>query len=313
MLGKLLPKFMLLGFLITLVGCTSSETSPSGNNDNNTEVSATQKFITVADISNNPAKKIQRFQPMADYLAARLADFGITAGEVKIAPDLDTMANWLKTGEVDICFDSPYPAMIVSDRSQAVPILRRWKGGQATYNTVIFGLKSNGIKSLADLQGKTIAFDEPYSTSGYLLPLVYLLEAGFNLVEKQNTAVKVSANEIGYVFSSDDENAIQWVISGKVAAAAVDTGTFAEIPATTRQEFNILTETEKVARHVVLVRAGMEPELQAAIKKILLEMEQTEAGKAVLEKFEQTAKFDDFPTAKDIDRMRQLYESVQDR
>ena len=57
----------------------------------------------------------------------------------------------------------------------------------------------------------------------------------------------------------------------------------------------------------------MEPELQAAIKKILLEMEQTEAGRAMLEQFEQTAKFDDFPTAEDIGRMRQLYNSVKDR
>lgn len=33
--------------------------------------------IVLADISGEPAKKLKRFQPLADYLAARLNDFDI--------------------------------------------------------------------------------------------------------------------------------------------------------------------------------------------------------------------------------------------
>ncbi len=311
MLVKLLGKSTIVGVLAALVSC-NLQPAQTSNSEPPATFSATE-VIVIADVSNNPAKKIKRYQSMADYLAANLKQFGIGVGEVKVAPDLETIVNWLKAGEVDIYFDSPYPATIVSDQSGAQPILRRWKGGKAEYYGVIFTMVNRGITSLGDLKGEMLAFDESGSTSGYLLPLVYLLEAGLNLAQKSATSAEVAADEVGYVFSDDDENTIQWVISGKAAAGAVDIGTFMEIPETSRAEMTILAETEKVARHLVMVRSNMEPELVEAISALLVGMDETAEGRKVLEAFEATAKFDDFPAQTDIPRMRELYELVQNR
>lgn len=313
MLHKILGNLLLLSVVSLIVGCTQTSPTPSATTPTPTPTPTGTKTLVIGDVTNQPAKKITRYQPLADYLAARLSQFGIGMGEVKVAPDVGTMAEFLKSGQVDLYFDSPYPAMIATNKSGSHAILRRWKGGDPTYHTVIFALKDRGIERSEDLQGKMMAFDDVTSTSGFVLPFVYLKETGLKLKEKDSATDEVGSDEVGYVFSKDDQNNIQWVISGKVDAAAVDYRSYLEIPEESRNAMVILGETEEVARHVVLVRSGLPPEQVEAIKQIMLDMDKTPEGKAVLEQFEETAKFDTFPTQKDIARMQELYEQVQNR
>lgn len=311
MLNKIWGNVLFLSVVTLIVGCT--QTPPTSWVTTPTPTPTNTKAIVIGDVTNQPANKIAQYQPLADYLAARLSKFGIGVGEVKVAPDVGTMAEFLKSGQVDIYFDSPYPAMIAINKSGSQAILRRWKEGDASYHTVIFAMKDHGIKDPKDLQGKMMAFDDVSSTTGFVLPFVYLKEAGLNLKGKDSPTDEVASDEVGYVFSKDDQNNIQWVISGKVDAGAVDNQSYLEIPEESRNAMVILGETEEVARHAVLVRSGLPPEQVEAIKQILLDMDQTPEGKAVLEQFEETAKFDTFPTQKDIARMQQLYEQVQNR
>lgn len=311
MQSNFLRQTLLAAIAAVLLGCTSN--ASSGSNSKASETSTPTGTIVVGDVTSQPAKKITKFQPLADYLADGLHEYEIGVGEVQVAPDVEAMASLLKSGEVDIYFDSPYPAMIVSDLSGAEPILRRWKGGDAAYYTVIIAMKEKGFTTLEDLNGHNIAFDDPTSTSGFVLPVVHMMEAGLNMSQKESSNETVEPDEVGYVFSQDDQNNIQWVISDKVDAAAIDHRSFLNIPEESRQEMTVLAETEEVARHVVLVRPGLDPKVVEGIKTILLNMDQSPEGQEVLEKFEETAKFDNFPTESDISRMRELYQKVKNR
>ncbi len=157
-----------------------------------------------------------------------------------------------------------------------------------------------------------IAFEEPHSTSGYVLPLAYLIEQGLNPVEKSKSSLPVSEDEAGYVFAGEDQNIVQWVLSGKVAAGVLDNESFDKLPEDTRSALNILGETEIVARNVVVVPPGMDPLLIQAIKGLLLALDETEEGRAVLEKFK-TSQFDEFPGGEEsaLTRMRELYRLVE--
>src|SRR5262249_23500359 len=152
----------------------------------------------------------------------------------KVAPDIPTLADWMKTGQADLFFDSPYPALAVSDLSGGQPILRRWKGGVSEYHSVIFVRADSGFTSVNDLVGKKIAFQDASSTSGYMLPLSYLIQANLNPVEIANPDAAVAAGNVGYLFSGADENSIDWVLSGRVAAAATDNVSYGDIPEDTR-------------------------------------------------------------------------------
>lgn len=270
--------------------------------------------LVLGDISDDPAEKIKKFQPLADYLAANLGEYGIGSVEIKIAPDLDTMVEWMESGEVDIFSDSPFPAMYVSDNSGAQPILRRWRKGVEKYHSVIFVKKDSGITSVEGLQGHMIAYEEPFSTTAYFLPTAYLMQNGLTVVEKSSDTAAVADNEVGYVFTGDDENIAQWVLSGKVSAGAIDNITFLEdIPEETRANLTVLLETEDVARHIMLVSPTLDVELVEAIKSLLVNLDEQPEGAEILEQFEKTAQFDEFPEGINaaLARMRELYELVQ--
>ncbi len=250
--------------------------------------------IILADVDDDPLKKIKRFQPLADYLALHLESYGIEVGEVQIAPDMDTMMGWLEDGEIDLYFDSPFPVMMIAEEIGAQPVLRRWKDGVSEYHTIFFTADNSGITSLEDLQGQIIAFDAPNSTSGYMLPKAYLMDMGFYVEEKAQPTSRVADDEIGYVFSHDDDTTMQWVISGRVIAGVVDNESFAELPAETRERMVILGETPAVPRQMMVARPEFDPEVLAAISEILTTMHETAEGQAVLEAFK-TSQFDEFP------------------
>jgi phosphonate transport system substrate-binding protein len=303
--------FVCLIFLF-LVGC-SAQPTPTATPQPTIAPTQQAGRIIIGEIGDDPVGKIEEFQPLADYLAANLADFGIGVGEVKIAPDLETMTEWMKSGDIHLYFDSLYPAMIVNDEAEANVILRRWKSGVEQYHTVFFTLADSGITSLDDLTGKMVAFEESVSTSGYMMPFAYMKEAGLNPVEKSSTDADIGQDEVGYVFSSDEDNTIQWVISGRVAAGTVDNQTFMEIPEENRNDLVIIAETEDIPRQVVVAQSDISPEMLEAIKTIMIDMDKSDEGKAVLEAFSETVKFDDFPQGSEaaLERMRELYGVVQ--
>ena len=160
--------------------------------------------ITLGDVEpEEPAKKLKRFQPLADYLADNLREYGIEEGNVVLARDIEEMAGFLRDGTVDVYFDSLFPSLAASDLSGSRVIARRWKQEDPTYWSTFITLRDNGITSAEDLLGKLVAFEEPFSTSGFVLPAGTLIQRGFTLRQVSGPDAPVASDEIGYFFSGD--------------------------------------------------------------------------------------------------------------
>ena len=293
-----------------------STTPPSeGLPESSSEIGVTERRvnpIVLGDISDKPARVVENFQPFANYLASNLREYGITEGQVKVAPDLATMIEWMAKGEVDLYFDSVYPALKVSHETGAEPILRRWKKGVSDYHSVFFTVSDTNIRSLDDLKGQLIAFDSPYSTSGYMLPVVTLLEAGLMPVHQDSPDIVMANDEIGYIFSNDDDNTLLWVLEGEVNAGVVDSETFSKLTSEGRNNLSILFETEAVPRHVAVVTADMDPVMVDTLKTLMVEMDEAKDGTEVLQSFEKTDQFDEFPDPNDLNRLEELFEQARE-
>lgn len=314
---KNLIPFVLFLIVMLMAACTpAATTTPAPDLIEATEEPAADDGITLVlgDISDDPGEVIEGTQPLADYLADRLGEYGITAGSVRIATTADEMVDLLANGEVDLYFDSVYPATIIADEAGAIPILRRWRFGVGEYYTIFFTARDSGIESLDDLEGGIISFDQPFSTSGFAMPADYLLDEGYALNGLATYNDPPAADAVNFTFSYDDENTIQWVLQGLVDAGATDSGSFAFFAGDLQDEFTILEETTSVPRQVVLARDGLDADLVAAIKAILVEMDETEEGQAVLDTFGNTDQFDDFPEGIDaaLDEMRDIRDTVRD-
>jgi phosphonate transport system substrate-binding protein len=311
-------KFYAIALIIlTLSACAAPATSLPTESPTETalatEVPADEgNPIVFGDISDDPAEVIEGAQPIADYLAENLKDQGITYGDVRVATTVEEMVQLLQNGEVDLYFDSTYPATLISDQSGAEIILRRWRFGVETYQSVIFASKESGITSIEDLNGKMIAMDAPYSTSGFMLPAVYLTENGLKLVGKKGNSDPVASDETGFSFAYDDENILQWVISGQTPAGVTDDYNFdVAFPPEATAQLVELARTEFTPRQVVVARGDLDPALLAAIVKVLTSMDEDPAAADILDNF-QTSQFDEFPEGIETatGRMRDMMELV---
>ena len=72
---------------------------------------------------------------------------------------------------------SGYAGMYLEDPNAVVPVLTRMQpSGDTGYYSVMVTMKNSGIKSLADMKGKSLGFADPNSTSGYLIPSIELVD-----------------------------------------------------------------------------------------------------------------------------------------
>ena len=246
--------------------------------------------LTIGSIHTEPASEMRKLLPLATYLIRELRAEGFTERRVVVAQDLTEMTALIRARKVDLIIDNYVMALALNRLAGSQLLLRRWKKGAAEYHGLIFTRNDSNIGKLEDLSGKTVSFEYLFSAVGYLLPRMLLAQKGLKPVPANRP---LGANGVGYVFANDDENTMQWVLSGQVAAGAMDNQRYPREARARISELKILEQTPSIPRHVVSVQADIKPNVLSKIKEILMGMDRSEEGKKVLQDFEHTAKFDE--------------------
>jgi phosphonate transport system substrate-binding protein len=154
---------------------------------------ATQRYAPlVAHLEKTLGLKV-KFQNGADYTAVILAQ---KAKQVDLA---------------DYGANSYLDAVEQSEGNvEALVITNNIKGG-SSYKSLIMTKADSAIKTISDIKGKTFAFVDPESTSGYLIPLVYFLK---------DLKVKPDEYFSKVIFAGSHENSILSIANGKVDSGA---------------------------------------------------------------------------------------------
>jgi len=303
---------------ISLVIVESSEKS-------NAELTKTANTtIRIGTVGVDAVKHIKEFQPTADYIAAKISNETTQyKGKVIMSPTVNDMIKLLKEQRIDLYFESPFTIALVNKESKAVPFLLRWKEGVPEYHSIFIVKKNSPIKALNDFVGKTIAFEAPESTSGYLLPKAYLVQKGFNLIGEStesylaqrepaiisggfnvnsssidwpagNSSSNDNINTIRYVFAREDQNIPLWIAEGKadigvISNVDLEQETYESI----KSQLKIVDRTIDVPRFAVSHRSELEPALVEKIKNILLDMDKDPEGIKILKSFDNSTKYEE--------------------
>jgi phosphonate transport system substrate-binding protein len=266
------------------------------------------KTLTLGLISETHRREIEEhFRDFARYVARKLSSEQAIEGRVVTAPTPFELAKLLEQRRVDFFMESAYPTYVINVvHGQGKLLLRRWKGGMADYYSLIFTKRNGGIKRLEDLKGKTIVFEDAGSTSGYLLPKLFLLRRGLKLKEKRGFSADSEPTDVGYVFVYTQQKLIDWVLTQQAAAGAFSNDDHAALEETRKADIAVLAQTERLPRHLVSVRGDLAPALVSRLETILLAMHEDAEGRKILQRADSTTKFDMLPGGEAVMRRRLL-------
>jgi len=266
------------------------------------------KALTLGLVAETNQKQVEEhFRDFSRYVAKKLTGASEGDGSIVVAPSQSRLARLLTERKADFYLESAHPTyMINSVYGAGKLLLRRWKGGMAEYQALIFANKSGETSRLEDLPGKIIAFEDPESTSGYHLPKSFLSKKGFKLAQKKQFEASVTAGEVGYVFANSQNRLIDWVLTKRVAAGAFSNDDYAALDEKRKSGLKVLAETDSVPRHLVSVRKDLPQSVVSQLSKILLAMHEDSEGRSILQKTDGTTKFDALPGGELAMRQRLL-------
>ena len=116
------------------------------------------------------------YRPLAQFLAARLG----RKVELRTVDTWEGLAKSLANGETDIALLGPWGYVLANNEAGAQAVSTILYDGKPEYFGIIITHPDSGIRSMADLKGKTFAFGDKGSTSGYLVPLHYFMQQGID-------------------------------------------------------------------------------------------------------------------------------------
>jgi len=254
-----------------------------------------QDTITIGTIDSEPEEKFSKFGYIANYLQKKLNKKNIKVN-VEIPKDINTAIKLINENRLDIFVDSVYPTLIVQKKTGVSIECKRWKKGSEGYKSVIFVNKQSSINSIEDLKGKTIAFEDEFSTSAFYIPK--------KAMEKHGLVVsnKGEPNSLKYSFAGSEKNTAAWVLYKKVDAAATDDLTFESFD---KNLFNVIYKSKLVPRHLVSFSKNINYELKKEILVILYNMHNDQEGQKALKAFSKTKKFSHL-TSDDLDFLEEF-------
>lgn len=136
------------------------------------------------------------------------------------ASDYTAIIEALRTGKADMAYMGALAVAMGSERAGVTPIVMKAPNGdkaQAVYHSVFVTQKDNSeINSIKDFKGKTIAFVDPDSTSGNLVPTSEIMKA-FPDLHLTNEKIHTNGEFFEAVsFSGKHQAGLQAVIKGDV-------------------------------------------------------------------------------------------------
>jgi phosphonate transport system substrate-binding protein len=219
----------------------------------------------------SPKGTVESYSDLATYLGEKL-DRPVELVQRRTYAEVNDL---IERGEVDVAFVCS-SAYVIGRRDFGMELLAAPQvNGETVYHSWLIVPADSPAQDMADLQGKTFAFTDPWSNSGRMYPTA--------LVKALGETPETFFARTFFTYSHDD--AIRAVASGVAEGAAVDSLVYQYIAA--REPW--LGEQTKIIHHSptfgippVVTSPHLRPQVRAELQSLLLEMADDPAGQKAL-------------------------------
>jgi phosphonate transport system substrate-binding protein len=215
-----------------------------------------------------PSQKPTNLLEAGEEFGQALARLTGLAFRVTVASDYAAVIEALRNRTADLAFVHPVGYVLANREAKAIILARNLWHGKATFTSRIYVRKDSGLRQLEDLRGKTIAFVDPASSSGYTYPMVMLIQKGL----VRNRDPKTFFREV--VFSGAHDASMRALLNGHVdAIASFDLAReqYLKDPAE-RERIVWIAETPAIPEAGIAARDGLDPAVFAKIRAALLQI-----------------------------------------
>ena len=199
--------------------------------------------------------------PLARYLERST---GVPTS-TRIAERYDDLSGFVRDGEVEIGFFSPAAYVKARDTMPAIPVATATRAGSPTYLGYLVVRATDPAADLAGLRGKSIAWVDPSSTSGYLYPRALLRSRGLDPDTFFGRAV----------MAGDHDKGLDLLVEGSVEVAAL-TAQVVDRPRADRaaavRGLRVVAKTGRIPLDCLVVHAGLDRELAVRLRASLLSL-----------------------------------------
>lgn len=237
------------------------------------KVAFQEEFRVAIGAMVSPKETLSSYQDLLNYLAAKLGKRLVLA-QRKTYGEINEM---LGDGDVDIAFLCSGPYVAGKDKYGFELLAAPEVAGSHFYRAYFIVNTDSGIERPEALRGKTFAFTDPDSNTGYLAPVAWL--------KKSVTTPEDFFGSTVFTYSHD--NSILAVSRGLVDGASVD-GLIWEFfnkanPDVTRRT-KVIYKSEDFGIPPVVAGKSLSENAKEAIKTVLLGMREDSEGVQILDK-----------------------------
>lgn len=249
-----------------MTGCSTGGDDTASND---TE----KKTLTIAYAPNESTEQsVDARNGLASDLSAAL---GVEVEEIQ-ASDYNAIIEALRTGQADMAYMGALAVALAVERAEVEPIVMKAPDGdktQAVYHSVLIAKSDNAeINSIEDIRGKTMAFVDPDSTSGNLIPTAEIINA-FPNENLDSDKLHTNGEFFEAVsFSGKHQAGLQAVIKGDVDVAPISDQILAsEIANGNAQEsdIKIIYESGAIPAEAMVVGKSVDDELKTKLTEFL--------------------------------------------
>ena len=239
--------------VVALVGCTSSDSST-------VDAANPSKLVVALLPDEDAATVVQDNEGLAKHLEETL-DKEI---ELVVTTDYSSMIEAASNGRLDLAYFGPLSYVLAKTKSDLEPFAARLKEGSTTYTSIIIGNVDAGMDEFTDIEGKTVAFGDPASTSSRLFPELTLANAELKSGENYE-AVFLGAHD-AVALAVQNGNAEAGGLSRPIFESLVAEGTIDP------NKVTIIAESEPIPQYPWTMRSDLDPALKEEIRTAFLDL-----------------------------------------